>query len=95
MILFVDYQLEFLGHIDLLPDYFFKFSTLHSKKTLSILASVVDFGFEGHPQRHTMHYLQHDASKRPDVNDPRMRILFDFFQQLLIVVEAILIQNVV
>jgi hypothetical protein len=92
----VEMVVEVVDHLYLLLDYFGEDSIFDCEQSSdSGHGLIIDFGLNAHPQGHSSHYFQYDASETPDVDDPWIFILLHLLEHLLVVVELVLEEDVV
>lgn len=86
---------EVADDVDLLLNDFGKDPVFDCKQSGDLVAPLLDPSVDAHPQRHPRHDFKHNAAETPDVDGPRVLVLFHFLQHFLVIVKLVLEENVV
>jgi hypothetical protein len=92
---FLQEFLQVLHYFQLFLYYRVERATLYSKKSVpdQFFALPPDDRFEAHPERNTRDDLQNDAAETPHIDDPRVVVLLDVFEEFGDVFELIFVQD--
>jgi hypothetical protein len=92
----VEMIVQIANYFDLFLDYLGKNSIFDCEQTRnSGNIALLNGGFDAHPEWNSRYNLKDDATKTPNIDDPRILVSFHLGEHLLVVFELVLEEDVV